>query len=236
MGASQNNQSCLSPHDSPPKASRIAGPVDRAGFTDVLVTGMLTRWINVSESPMARAAKPFDARLSVVPMITMRKIAVSTISITRPANRLYCPGEWSPYPLAATPPAASESFVVPLWLIAISHNVAEAAIAAITCVTMYGTASFHAKRLAAARPIVIAGLKCPPEMWPTAYAIVSTVNPNAKATPTKPIPRPLSAPVGVRKLAARTALPVPPNTSTNVPANSAPKLEDQRIDHLRRTD
>jgi hypothetical protein len=27
---------------------------------------------------------------------------------------------------------------------------------------------------------------------------------------------------------------VPPNTNTNVPANSAPKLDDQRIDHLRR--
>src|SRR3954451_1307045 len=92
------------------------------------------------------------------------------------------------------------------------------------------------KRPPVQSPTVTAQLKCPPEMWPTAYAIVSTVNPKAKATPTKPIPTPLSAPVGVRKLAARTALPVPPNTSTNVPANSAPKLEDQRIDHLRRTD
>ena len=36
--------------------------------------------------------------------------------------------------------------------------------AATTCVTMYGMASFHSKRRAAARPIVIAGLKWPPEM------------------------------------------------------------------------
>ena len=54
--------------------------------------------------------------------------------------------------------------MVPRWLMAMTHNVAEAAIAATTCVTMYGIASFHSKRLAAARPRVIAGLKCPPEM------------------------------------------------------------------------
>jgi hypothetical protein len=43
-------------------------------------------------------------------------------------------------------------------------------------------------------------------------------------------------PTGVRKLAARTALPVPPNTNTNVPANSAPKLDDQRMDYLQEKD
>ena len=38
-GATQKSQSCSSAH--PP--SNKAGPVLRAGFTDVLVTGMLTR-------------------------------------------------------------------------------------------------------------------------------------------------------------------------------------------------
>ena len=52
------------------ECDRIAGPVERAGFTEVLVTGMLTRWIRVRERPMASAAKPFEARLSVVPMMT----------------------------------------------------------------------------------------------------------------------------------------------------------------------
>ena len=52
-----------------PPANR-AGPIDRAGFTDVLVTGMLTRWISVSASPMASGANPLSARLSVTPMIT----------------------------------------------------------------------------------------------------------------------------------------------------------------------
>src|SRR5215472_18957747 len=61
-----------------------------------------------------------------------------------------------------------------------------------------------------------------------AYAIVSTVRPNASATPAKPIPR-------LGKAAARTALPHPPNTSQKVPSNSARDLlvKDTCIAHLR---
>jgi len=44
IGATQKSQSC--PSAQPP--TKIAGPVLRAGFTEVLVTGMLIRWINVS--------------------------------------------------------------------------------------------------------------------------------------------------------------------------------------------
>src|SRR4051794_40479939 len=44
--------------------------------------------------------------------------------------------------------------------------------------------------------------------------MVSTVKPNANATPRKPIPRP-------GKPAASTAAPQPPSTSQNVPKNSA---------------
>jgi hypothetical protein len=47
-----------------------------------------------------------------------------------------------------------------------------------------------------------------------AYAIVSTVNPNAKLTPSRPMPT-------FGNAAARTALPHPPKTSQNVPMNSA---------------
>ena len=39
-----------------------AGPIERAGFTEVLVTGMLTRWIRVSARPIASGAKPLGAR------------------------------------------------------------------------------------------------------------------------------------------------------------------------------
>src|SRR5687768_17324181 len=54
-------------------------------------------------------------------------------------------------------------------------------------------------------------------MWPIAYAIVTTVNPNASDTPSKPIPTSGNA-------AASTALPQPPSTSQNVPKNSANTL------------
>ena len=43
-GATQNSHNCASAQ--PPTMS--AGPVLRAGFTEVLVTGMLMRWISVS--------------------------------------------------------------------------------------------------------------------------------------------------------------------------------------------
>jgi hypothetical protein len=54
IGATQKRNSCSSAQ--PPTNS--AGPVLRAGFTDVLVTGMLIRWISVSARPIARPAKP----------------------------------------------------------------------------------------------------------------------------------------------------------------------------------
>ena len=81
IGANQNSHSWLTAQ---PPTNR-AGPVERAGFTEVLVTGMLTRWMSASVKPMARAAKPLDARLSVTPMITTRKMAVITTSVTNAA-------------------------------------------------------------------------------------------------------------------------------------------------------
>src|SRR5687768_2374561 len=61
-----------------------------------------------------------------------------------------------------------------------------------------------------ARPTVMAGLKCAPETWPTAYAMVSTVRPKASDTPSH----------WTFSLAS-TAVPQPPKTSQNVPKNSA---------------
>ena len=66
---------------------------------------------------------------------------------------------------------------------AMTQSAAAASTAATTCVAAYAGTSFQANRFAAARPTVTAGLKCPPEMWPTAYAIVRTVSPKASATP-----------------------------------------------------
>ena len=50
------------PSAQPPAKS--AGPMLRAGLTEVLVTGMLTRWISVSPNPIAKArAGGYDAKV-----------------------------------------------------------------------------------------------------------------------------------------------------------------------------
>ncbi|MPN32678.1 hypothetical protein SDC9_180158 [bioreactor metagenome] len=67
----------------------------------------------------------------------------------------------------------------------------------------------------------MAGLKCPPDTCPTAYAMVSTVRPNASDTPIKPMPT-------SGKPAASTALPHPPSTNQKVPKNSANSLAIMR--------
>src|SRR5688572_14406202 len=65
-GATQNNQSCSRAH----VPWKIATPSERAGLTDVLVTGIEIRWISVSASPIARGAKPFGAPSEVTPKMT----------------------------------------------------------------------------------------------------------------------------------------------------------------------
>ena len=59
----------------------------RAGFTEVLVTGMLTRLISVRHSPTAIGAKPLYAVLSVEPRTTTTNMKVSTSSESRHAPR-----------------------------------------------------------------------------------------------------------------------------------------------------
>ena len=64
--------------------------------------------------------------------------------------------------------------------------------------------------------LTIRGFRAP-EIRPSAYAMVKTVRPKAKETPTSPIPINGSD----IKFAANTALPQPPSTSHKVPINSA---------------
>ena len=78
IGATQNSQSWLSAQ--PPTNS--AGPVLRAGFTEVFVTGMETRWISVRPSPMASGANPAGALPWVEPMMMNRNTAVMTNSMS----------------------------------------------------------------------------------------------------------------------------------------------------------
>ena len=66
IGATMNSHSWASA--GPP--AKIATAIERAGFTEVLVTGMLMRWIRVRARPMAIGAKPLGARSSVAPRMT----------------------------------------------------------------------------------------------------------------------------------------------------------------------
>src|SRR5436190_24114080 len=105
-----------------PPANR-AGPVLRAGLTEVLVTGIETKWIRVSARPIGIPAKPVAAPFEVVPMMTKRKKNVSTISVIKQLPRPYLPGLRSPYPLEAKPPG-----IQPGLPDAIAHNIAAATI------------------------------------------------------------------------------------------------------------
>src|SRR5262245_52179405 len=107
--------------------------------------------------------------------------------------------------------------------LAIRYSTPAPTIAPSTWAMTYGPTSEAGKRLATHRPAVTAGLRWQPEMWPMAKAIVSTVRPKASATPTSPIPMLIGElPSVTSTLAASTALPQPPNTSQDVPRNSAP--------------
>ena len=61
-------------------------PVLRAGFTDMFVTGIPTRWTSVRQSPMATGARADGARLSVAPIMTKRKKNERTTSTTSAAK------------------------------------------------------------------------------------------------------------------------------------------------------
>ncbi len=92
IGASQNSQSCC--RAMPPTNS--AGPVERAGLTDVLVTGIEIRWIRVRARPMAIGAKPGGYRLVVAPRMIIRNMKVSTSSMINADVMLNLPGDASP--------------------------------------------------------------------------------------------------------------------------------------------
>ena len=81
-GARMKIQISQSPVEFPANESKIAGASDLAGFTDVLVTGIETKWMRASASPIATPANPAGALLLVAPKITRRKMKVITNSIT----------------------------------------------------------------------------------------------------------------------------------------------------------
>ena len=68
----------------------------RAGFTDVLSTGIVMRWITVSMRPIVTPVKPGYIDLRLVLAITNTNNAVKTISPSITAGSLKPPGECAP--------------------------------------------------------------------------------------------------------------------------------------------
>jgi hypothetical protein len=77
-----NSQTC----PMAPFCAKIAVAMERAGLTEVLVTGIEIRWMSVRPSPMAIGAKPAGTALLVEPRIIRRNAAVRTISATSAAT------------------------------------------------------------------------------------------------------------------------------------------------------
>src|SRR5690606_12402732 len=77
-------------------SAKIATPVERAGLTEVFVTGIETRWMSVRVRPIASGAKPAAAFLVVVARMMKMKKPVMTISIATAAGNAYPPGESAP--------------------------------------------------------------------------------------------------------------------------------------------
>src|SRR5690625_2132665 len=194
--------------------------MERAGLTEVLVTGMEIRWIKVRDNPMATPANALPRVAWVAPRITKTNTAVSTTSIVTAPPNPNPPGECSANPFDANPSARAVSSHPWGPERPMRNNTVEAAAPPTTWAIRYAGTSAQGMRPALATPTVTAGLKCPPEMGPHAYTPTNTVNPKASATPRNPTPR--EVPLGlVPKLAANRAVPTPPNTSRNVPKNSA---------------
>jgi hypothetical protein len=82
-GATQKTQSWLIA--APPTST--AGPNDRAGLTDVPVTGMKTIWMSVRVRPIASHATAGCAPLDVAPSTTRMKMYVATNSATNACPR-----------------------------------------------------------------------------------------------------------------------------------------------------
>jgi len=77
IGATQNIQSCCIAQPS----AKSAVAVERAGFTEVLETGIDIKCINVKPRPIGMGAKPAGTAPLVAPRMIIRKNAVSTASV-----------------------------------------------------------------------------------------------------------------------------------------------------------
>src|SRR5688572_10211486 len=96
-----------------------------------------------------------------------------------------------------------------------------AIVAASNCVNQYTAASGSAILRVTTKPNVTAGLKCPPEMCPTAEAITAITSPWARA-------------IGTSWPPEKRTDPTPMKINANVPTNSATARCNQSLDTVER--
>ena len=68
--------------------AKRAGPIERAGFTEVPVSGIVAKWIIASDRPMAKGARAgCSLRSSVTARIAIRNTRVVTASTRKAAHQ-----------------------------------------------------------------------------------------------------------------------------------------------------
>ena len=185
--------------------AKMAAPIERAGFTDVPVRGMVAKWIIDSERPIASGARAgCSLRSSVTARIAITKTKVVTAS-TRRADHHGEPA--AVVAEAVLPEVALGAEPVEAVPDDPQHSAGENCADELTAHVEAESAPRPADRSRAA-PRVTAGLKWPPEIRPTAYAITSTVSPKAR-------------PVVITSPPVARAVPTPKKTRTKVPRTSA---------------
>lgn len=148
--------------------------------------------------PMARAAVCVTARVSVATAV-MTNIKKKVSAASRSSD-------W---------PFDPRGSVAPRWATVpnIPRSSRLAAIAPPHWASRYGPTRDHGKWRAQANASVTAGLKCAPEICPTALIITKIIRLNVSPIPTCVTPPPV--------VASMITAPVPANTSANVPTPSA---------------
>ena len=77
--------------------AKSAGPIERAGFTDVPVSGIVAKWIIASVKPMASGARAgCSLRSSVTARMATKKTSVVTTSTRKAAHQAMPRPLWSP--------------------------------------------------------------------------------------------------------------------------------------------
>src|SRR5271166_4327932 len=158
-------------------------------------------------SPIARPAIDLNVPRGSTALANTTHARKNVITASSPNA---APGE-TPLPTAGTPRLTAS--VWPEGISSLTSSAASAAAA--SWEHQYSTATGGLIRRVTSSPKVIAGLKCAPEMCPSAETITAIARPWARATPISE---------GSCTWLAATIAPMPMNSRVNVPTNSATPL------------